>query len=75
MEKIIEILKNVRDDIDYAGEKKLVDDKLLDSFDVVGIVSELTMEYGVTITIDDITPENFNNVEAIHAMIERLLEE
>jgi acyl carrier protein len=75
MEKIIEILKNVRDDIDYAGEKKLVDDKLLDSFDVVGIVSELTMEYGVTITIDDITPENFNSVEAIHAMIERLLEE
>ena len=75
MEKIIEILKNVRDDIDYASEKKLVDDKLLDSFDVVGIVSELTMEYGVTITIDDITPENFNSVEAIHAMIERLLEE
>jgi len=75
MEKIIEILKNVREDIDYASETKLVDDKLLDSFDVVGIVSELTMEYGVTITIDDITPENFNSVEAIRAMIDRLLEE
>lgn len=75
MEKIIEILKNVRDDIDYANEKKLVDDKLLDSFDVVGIVSELTLEYGVTITIDDITPENFNSAEAIRGMIDRLLEE
>lgn len=75
MEKIIEILKNVRDDIDYANEKKLVDDKLLDSFDVVGIVSELTLEYGVTITIDDITPENFNSAEAIRSMIDRLLEE
>ena len=75
MDKIIEILKSVRSDVDYANETSLVDGKILDSFDVVGIVSELSMEYGVTITIDDITPENFNSAEAIYNMVNRLLDE
>jgi len=72
MEKIIEILKRVRPNVDYENEKNLVDDGLLDSFDIVGIVNELIAEYDVEITIDDISPENFNSVEAIAAMIERL---
>ena len=75
MEKILEILQSVRSDIDYENEKRLVDDNVLDSFDVVGIVSELTMEYDVTITVNDITAENFNSVEAIWNMVNRLLDE
>ena len=75
MKKILEILQSVRSDIDYENEKRLVDDNVLDSFDVVGIVSELTMEYDVTITVTDITAENFNSVEAIWNMVNRLLDE
>lgn len=75
MEKILEILNSVRDDIDYANEKNLVDDGVLDSFDVVGIVSELCMEYDITVTIDDITAENFNSAEAIYEMVNRILDE
>ncbi len=75
MEKILEILKRIRDDIDYENEKNLVDDGILDSFDVVGIVSEITAEYDITITVDAIVPENFNSVEAIHAMVEKILDE
>ena len=75
MKKILEILQSVRSDIDYENEKRLVDDNVLDSFDVVGIVSELTMEYDVTITVNDITAENFNSVEAIWNMVNRLLDE
>ncbi len=75
MEKILEILKRIRDDIDYENEKNLVDDGILDSFDVVGIVSEITAEYDITITVDAIIPENFNSVEAIHAMVEKILDE
>ena len=75
MEKILEILKRIRDDIDYENEKNLVDDGILDSFDVVGIVSEITAEYDITITVDAIVPENFNSAEAIHAMVEKILDE
>lgn len=75
MEKIIEILNRVRDDIDYENEKELVDGGLLDSFDIVGIVSELIAEFDIEISIDDMTAENFNSVEAIDAMVNRILDE
>ncbi len=71
MEKLLELLNGIRDDIDYENEKNMIDDGVLDSFDVVGIVSEISMEYDVDITIDDITAENFNSVEAMLDMIER----
>lgn len=71
MEKLLELLNGIRDDIDYENEKNMIDDGILDSFDVVGIVSEISMEYDVDITIDDITAENFNSVEAMLDMIER----
>ena len=75
MEKILEILKSIRDDIDYENEDKLIDDGILDSFDIVSIVGELCDEYEITITVDDMEPENFNSAEAIHKLVERLLEE
>lgn len=75
MEKIIEILNRVRDDIDYENETALVDDGILDSFDIVGIVSELIAEFDIEISIDDMTAENFNSVEAIDEMVNRILDE
>ena len=75
MEKIIEILSRVRDDIDYENEKELVDGGILDSFDIVGIVSELIAEFDIEISIDDMTAENINSVEAIDAMVNRILDE
>lgn len=75
MEKILEILNSIRDDIDYENEDKLIDNGVLDSFDIVSIVGELCDEYDITITVDDMEPENFNSAEAIHKLVERLLEE
>ncbi len=75
MEKLLEILKQIRSDIDYDKEKELVDDGVLDSFDIVSIVSELTMEYDIDISIDDMTAENFNSIEAMHEMILRIQDE
>ncbi len=75
MEKILEILKSIRDDIDYENEDKLIDDGILDSFDIVSIVGELCDEYEITITVDDMEPENFNSAKAIHDLVERLVEE
>lgn len=75
MEKLLEILGQIRSDIDYANEKALVDDGILDSFDIVSIVSELSMEYDIDISIDDMTAENFNSAEAMLGMITRIQDE
>lgn len=69
MEKLIEILKGIRPDIDIEN-KSLVDDGILDSFDIVTLVSELIDAYGVELSVEDILPENFNSVEAMNALIE-----
>ncbi len=75
MEKIIEILESIRSDVDFTKEDKLIDDGILDSFDIVSIVGELCDYYDITITIDLMEPENFNSAEAIHALVERILDE
>ncbi len=75
MEKLLEILKSVRGDVDFENETKLMDDGILDSFDIVSIVAELCEEYDVTITVDMLEPENFNSAAAMLAMVEKLLDE
>lgn len=74
MEKLINILKSIRPDIDFETEKALIDDGLLDSFDVVSIISEIDDNYGVQIRINELDPENFNSVEAIMSLINKLMD-
>ena len=71
---ILEILKEIRDDIDFENEKSLIDDDLLESLDVVAIVSELNDEFDVEITVEDLVPENFNSVDAMVELIENAQE-
>lgn len=75
MEKILEILKGIRDDVDFEKEENLIDDNIIDSFDVVGIVSDLQDAFGIMITIDEMEPENFNSAKAIYELVERHLDE
>ena len=70
MERIIKILESVRPGIDVES-KALIDDELLDSFDIVTLVSELIDNFNVEISVEDIIPDNFNSVEAINKLIER----
>lgn len=72
MEKLLEILQNIRPDVDFKNEKSLIDDGILDSFDVVSIISELDDEFGVQVRIAELDPENFNSVEAIWNLIQTL---
>ena len=69
MDKIVEILQSVRPGIDVKSTA-LVDDELLDSFDIVTLVSELIDTFDVEISVEDIIPDNFNSVEAINKLIE-----
>lgn len=71
MEKILEIVKSVRNDVDFENEKHLIDDEILDSFDVVEIADELMDEFDIEISVIDIQPENFNSIELIYDMVQR----
>lgn len=72
MEKLLEILKSIRSDVDFENETKLIDDNILDSFDIVSIVGELCDVYDITITAEDLEPENFNSAAAILSLVEKL---
>lgn len=74
MEKLLNILKEIRSSIDFEKEKSLIDDGLLDSVDVVTLVGELNEQFGIGITFDDMDAENFNSIERMWAMIQRLQE-
>ena len=72
MEKLLEILQRVRPDVDFKNETLLIDDGILDSKDVVSIISELDDEFGVQVRINELIPDNFNSVEAICNLIQNL---
>jgi D-alanine--poly(phosphoribitol) ligase subunit 2 len=71
MSKILDILSEIRPDLDFDSEKQLVDQGLLDSFDLVSIISELNDAFEINIRVNDLQPENFNSVEAMIALVER----
>lgn len=69
MEKLMEILDDIRPDLDFTAEKALVDDKLLSSFDILAIVSEISETFGIRLSAGEIRPENFNSADAMWALI------
>ena len=75
MEKLLEILSSLHPEVDFENTSDLVDDGILDSLDIVAIVTEIDAEMGVSIPAEEIVPENFNSVKALMELIERLDEE
>lgn len=74
MEELMEILVDMDDSIDWKNEKKLIDDRIMDSFSVITLISELEDHFGIDIDAAEILPENFNSVEAMWEMVGRLQE-
>ena len=72
MEKLIEILKKYNADVDYYTNEHLIDEELLDSFDIISIVADIDNEFDVEITAKDIIPKNFNSAEKLYDLIKRL---
>lgn len=75
MERLIEILNDLHPDVDFYRAADLIDDGILDSLDIVSLVSQIDSEFGVTIPAEEIIPENFNSAEELFALITRLDEE
>ena len=71
-EQVLEVLKAVRRDVDFEKEMRLIDDDILDSFDIISIVSDLNEKFDVDITADELEPENFNTLDVIVALVESL---
>ena len=75
MDELMEILSNLHPDVDFETEERLVDDKILDSFDIVSLIAEINETFDIAITAKDILPENFNSAKALYALIQKLEEE
>lgn len=75
MEEIIKILNDFRPDINFRTQTNLIESGVLDSLDIVNIVSEFDSEFDIEVPVEEITPENFNSVEAMKKLIDRLKDE
>ena len=72
MEELLKILEELKPDVDFKSETALIDNAILDSFDIVQLITTLKETFEIDITPADIVPENFNSAEAMWAMVERL---
>lgn len=75
MERLIEILEEIKPEIDYKQCNNLIDGHHLDSLSILSLVAELEEEYDITIPAVEIIPENFNSADSLYRMIKRLQEE
>ena len=69
-EKLLKILTETCPGVDFQQETALIDDCILESLDIVTIVSEIMDEFEVELNVEDLLPENFNSLEAMLELIE-----
>lgn len=72
MDELMEILEDIRPDVDFEDCTTLIDDKILVSFDILSIISEISDAFDIAVSPAEIIPENFNSAEALWDMICRL---
>lgn len=72
MEQLLRIMCEIRPDVDFEKEIKLIDDSVLDSFDIISIVGEVNEQYSIEINVNDLVPENFNSLSALFQLIQKL---
>lgn len=75
MTELLEILENLHPEVDFETCTTLIDDKILDSFDIITIISEINEEFDVVIPAEEIIPENFNSVQALYELVTKLADE
>lgn len=72
-EQLLDILTSLHPDVDFETCNTLIDDGVLDSFDIVTLITEITEQFDVEISAEDIVPENFNSMKALSALIDAKL--
>ena len=71
-EKLLALLTDIRPDVEFEKEKKLIDDGVLDSFDIISIVQEMNEGFDIDIDVEELEPYNFNTIEAMMELIVKL---
>lgn len=71
MEKLLKILEDIRPDLDFSTEDKLIDNALLDSFDIISITTEINDQFDINISVADLLPENYNSAKAMWELIQQ----
>ena len=74
MNRLVNILRSLHPEVDIIREERLIDSGILDSFDIVTLVSEIDDVFGVEIPAQALTPENFNSAKALYGLIRQLQE-
>lgn len=72
---ILEILEEIREDVDFEKETQLITDGILESFDLVSIIAAITDEFDIAVRPRELVPENFNSLDAICRLVEELMED
>lgn len=72
-EKVLEVIQAECPDVDFLASNTLVDDGILDSLALTSIIAALTMEFGITIPYEEIVEENFNSLDGLTKMVEKLM--
>lgn len=72
MEQLQNILREMHPDIDFTEERDLIEEGILDSLDIVTLITEINSTFDISIPAKDVVPENFNSVRSIWNLIERL---
>lgn len=75
MDELIAILQEIHPDVDYETATNLIDGKILDSFDIISLVSEIADKFDVVISAEYMVPENFNSAKALWDLIQKLEDE
>lgn len=71
-EKLIEILLDINSDVDYENEDSLIDGEIIDSVELMQIIAEMEDNFDISIDMEDIIPENFNSIDSMLMLIEKL---
>lgn len=72
MEELLEILEDIRPDVDFEKEEKLIDDRILQSFDIITVVAELNDHFDISINVNQILPENLNSAKNMWDLVCKL---
>lgn len=72
---LLDILNDVKSGIDYEKEQHLVGEQILTSMEIVMLIMKISDEFDITISPLDIVPENFESLDAILKLINKIQEE
>ncbi len=72
MNELLELLESIKPGVDFKNSENMVEEGLIDSFDMINIVANINMNFNIDFPVTEIIPENFKTVETLYAAIERV---